>query len=157
MKPSRLLIPLLVLACIALNSVMAQEVRATLSGRVTDPTGAVVPGATVTAISEDTNVVFEAKSNNQGIFTIQFLLPAHYNVAVSAEGFKKTERMGVELQTADVKQLDVQLEIGNASQTVEVTSDAPCSTPPPRSPAPSSLPRKSWRCPLPPTWFRSSP
>jgi hypothetical protein len=125
MKLSRLLTLLLVLACVAVDPVLAQEVRATISGRVTDPAGAVVPGASVVAISEDTNVSFEAKSNGQGIWTIQYLLPARYNVAVSAPGFKKTERLGIELQTADVKQIDVQLELGNASQTVEVTSEAP--------------------------------
>src|SRR5205823_3523887 len=75
--------------------------------------------------SEDTNVRYEAKSNGQGFWTVQFLLPAHYHLTISAQCFKNSERAGIELQTADVKQLDVQLEIGNATQTVEVTGEAP--------------------------------
>src|SRR5260370_41855000 len=104
---------------------MAQEVRATLGGRVFDPQGAVAPGAAVTLISEDTNVKYEARTNAQGSWTIEFLLPAHYRLTIAAPGFKNSERAGIELQTADVKQIDVQLELGNASQTVEVTAETP--------------------------------
>ena len=104
---------------------LAQEVRATIGGRVVDPQGAVVPGAAVTLVSADTNVKFDTRTNAQGIWTIEFLLPAHYRLTIAAAGFKNTERAGIELQTADVKQIDVQLELGNATQTVEVTAETP--------------------------------
>jgi hypothetical protein len=107
------------------NAGFAQEVRATLGGRVTDPQGSVVPGAAVTLTSEDTNVKYEAKTNSQGSWNIEFLLPAHYRFTIAAPGFKSSERRGIELQTADVKQIDVQLELGNSSQTVEVTTETP--------------------------------
>src|SRR4051794_37388137 len=103
----------------------AQEVRATIGGGVTDPQGAVVPGAAVTLVSDETNVKFETKTNPQGSWTIEFLLPAHYRLSISAEGFKTSERGGIELQTADVKQIDTQLVLGSASQTVEVTAETP--------------------------------
>jgi len=111
--------------CAVVNPAMSQEVRATLGGRVTDPQGAVVPGASVVLISEDTNVKYEAKTNSQGLWTVEFLLPAHYRFTIAAAGFKNSERTAIELQTADVKQIDVQLEVGNSSQTVEVTGEAP--------------------------------
>jgi hypothetical protein len=117
----RLLTAVLLLAAL----LGAQEVRATLGGRVTDPAGAVVPGAAISVISEDTNVTFSTKSNDQGSWTIQFLIPAHYRLLIAANGFKTSERAGIELQIADVKQIDVQLELGSATQTVEVTGEAP--------------------------------
>ena len=116
---------LVLLVTCTVNPSFAQEVRASVGGRVTDPAGAVVPGAKVTVISEDTNVKFEAATNTQGSWIVQFLLPARYRVIITAPGFKNSERLGVELQTADVKQMDVQLELGSASQTVEVTSESP--------------------------------
>jgi hypothetical protein len=124
MGKRKLLTSLLLLAC-GWPRAGAQEVRATLTGRVTDPSGSVVAGATVAVISEATNVKFEATTNNQGIWTIQYLLPARYRVIVSAPSFKNSERTGIELQTADVKQTDLQLELGATTQTVEVTSEAP--------------------------------
>ena len=110
----------LALLLICLSSALAQEVRATIGGRVTDPQGSVVPGAAITLISEDTNVKYEAKANQHGIWTIEFLLPAHYRLTAAAPGFKNSERVGIELQAADVKQIDIELQLGSASQTVEV-------------------------------------
>jgi hypothetical protein len=104
---------------------MAQEVRATLGGRVTDPQGAAVPNASVTLVSDDTNVKYETKTNPQGSWTVEFLLPAHYHFTVAAPGFKTAERNGIELQTADVKQFDLEMQLGSASQTVEVTAETP--------------------------------
>jgi hypothetical protein len=118
-------LPAALLWCAAVNPGLAQEVRATLSGRVTDPQGAVVPGASVILTSDDTNVKYEAKTNNQGSWTIEFLLPAHYRFSITAAGFKTSEHTGIELQTADVKQIDVQLELGSSSQKVEVTAETP--------------------------------
>ena len=107
------------------SAAFAQEVRASIGGRVTDPHGSVVAGAAVTVVSEETGVKFETKSNKEGSWTIGFLLPARYRLTISASGFKKSERAGIELQTADVKQIDVELALGSASQTVEVTAETP--------------------------------
>src|SRR5262249_35584725 len=88
----------------------AQSSRASLGGRVIDSQGGVVPGATVTVTSEETGVAQTTKTNEQGNWLVQFLLPARYKFAVSASGFKTTERTGITLQTSDSKQIDVQLE-----------------------------------------------
>jgi hypothetical protein len=109
----------------AATSVAAQEVRASIGGRVTDPQGSVIPNAGVSLISEDTNVKFETKTNPQGSWAIELLLPARYRLSISAAGFKTSERAGIELRTADIKQIDMELVLGNASQTVEVTAETP--------------------------------
>ncbi|SPE33291.1 TonB-dependent receptor [Candidatus Sulfopaludibacter sp. SbA3] len=116
---------LLVMYAMSGSALWAQEVRAILGGRVTDPQGAVVPAADVVLISQDTDVKVQTKTNEQGSWTLEFLLPGHYRFLISAPGFKTSERAGIELQTADSKQIDVQLEVGSSSQSVEVNAAAP--------------------------------
>jgi len=114
------------LACLAGgNFALSQEARATLGGRVTDPQGAVVPAASVSVVSVETGVSQHTRANSQGNWTVQFLLPGRYYFTVAAPGFKTEKRQGIALQTADNKQIDVQLEVGSASQSVEVLSEAP--------------------------------
>ena len=110
----------LVAAC---SSLLAQEVRATLGGRVIDAQGGVVPGAAVVVASDETGVKQHVLTNSQGNWTVQFLLAGHYRISITAAGFKTLERTGIELQAADNKQLDLQLEVGATTQSVEVVGD----------------------------------
>src|SRR5438270_13930128 len=103
----------------------SQEARATIGGRVTDAQGAVVPDAIVVVVADDSGVKQQTRTNNQGNWTVQFLLPGHYQFTIAAPGFKTENRQGITLQTADNKQIDTQLEVGSAAQSVEVTADAP--------------------------------
>ncbi len=64
--------------CALGGSARAQEVRATITGRVMDPQGALVPNATVVVVNDDNNVRQETKTNNQGVWITEFLLPGHY-------------------------------------------------------------------------------
>ncbi len=121
---------LLLGVCTLLLSAMAtparaQEVRATIGGKVKDPHGAVVPNAEVAVISDDTNVTQRTHTNDQGNWIVQFLLPGHYRFTVTSTGFKVAERKGIELQSADEKFLDTTLEIGAVTQTVAVTAEVP--------------------------------
>jgi hypothetical protein len=102
-----------------------QEVRATIGGRVTDTQGAVVPDAAVAVTSVETGVTEETSTDAAGAWIVQFLLPGHYGFTVTKQGFKTEARQGIELQTADNKNFDVQLSVGAVSQTVTVTSEAP--------------------------------
>lgn len=104
---------------------MAQEARATLRGRVTDQQSAVVPEANVTVTSDDTGVKYLTRTNTQGNWIVEFLLPGHYQLSVMKAGFRASDRQAIELQTADDKEFDVQLEIGPANETVEVTGGTP--------------------------------
>jgi hypothetical protein len=103
----------------------AQESRATLSGRVLDAQGSVVPGADVVVTSDDTNVRQDTKTNEQGNWIVKFLIPGRYSVQVTATGFKQMERHGIVLQTSDNKQFDTTLEVGATSTQVEVTAEVP--------------------------------
>src|SRR5207245_2998337 len=94
----------------------AQEARAKLGGRVTDPQGYVVPNAIVTVTSNDTGVRYQTQTNTQGNWIVEFLLPGPYRFTVKAPGFRTAQRGGVTLQTADDKEIDVQLEVGAATE-----------------------------------------
>lgn len=103
----------------------AQDVRATLGGRVTDPEGAIIPGAAVTVLSKDTNVKRATVTNNRGLWQVQALLPGNYSFRIESPGFRGEQRANVTLQAADVKQFDIQMSVGSESQTVTVSSDTP--------------------------------
>ena len=103
----------------------AQEVRASLGGRVTDAQGSLVPNARITVTSEDTNVEQHTNTNDAGNWVVKFLLPGLYHFSVTMDGFKTTDRKGIILQTADDKTVDVQLELGATSQTIDVTGEVP--------------------------------
>jgi outer membrane receptor protein involved in Fe transport len=103
----------------------AQESRATLEGRVTDPQGAVVVNATVVVVSDDTQVKQETTTNDQGIWSVRFLNPGNYTILVTAPGFKMAERTGLNLQVADFKQIDLVLEVGAPTERVHVSAAAP--------------------------------
>ena len=103
----------------------AQDVRATIGGRVTDPQGSVISGAAVSVVSNDTNVERTTATNGKGLWQIQLLLPGKYHFTISSPGFSTAKRMGITLQAADVKQFDIQLAVGSEAQTVTVTSETP--------------------------------
>jgi Carboxypeptidase regulatory-like domain/TonB dependent receptor-like, beta-barrel len=103
----------------------AQGGRATLGGRVTDAQGAMVPGADVVVTSDDTQVKQQTKTNGQGNWAVNYLLPGAYTFSITAPGFRPVERHGVALQTGDYKQIDTQLEVGAATTEVTVTGEVP--------------------------------
>lgn len=111
--------------CLLSAAGWAQESRATLGGRVIDPQGAVVPNAEVVVTSDDTGVKQQTRTNAQGNWAVQFLIPGRYSFIIAAPGFKKAERKGMTLQTADMKQIDVTLELGAVAETISVTGEAP--------------------------------
>lgn len=109
----------------SMTSVRAQEARATILGRVTDPSGAVVLGATVRATHADTNAGATSVTNEQGNYEIPYLLPGIYRVEVEMPGFKKAVREGLELRVSDRLTLDFTLEVGNVAESVVVTGETP--------------------------------
>ena len=100
-----------------------QESRASLAGKVTDPTNAVVVGATVTVVSVETGVVQTTTTNQTGEWRVQFLNPGHYSFMVNSPGFKKAQHAAIELQVGDLKTADVQLQIGAVAETVNVGAE----------------------------------
>ena len=105
--------------------VWAQTAQARITGRVLDPAGAVIPGVEVTATNVDTGVPTRVRSNEAGIYVLPFLQPGQYNLSATAAGFKKYERQGIVLETAEVVEIDLKLEVGNVTDVVEVRAEAP--------------------------------
>jgi Carboxypeptidase regulatory-like domain/TonB dependent receptor len=98
------------------------QTTGSLSGTITDPSNAVVAGATVTVTSITTGAERVAVANSSGTFDFQALLPGTYNVAVEAAGFKKAVVQNVIVSVASSAQLTIPLEIGLAGETVTVTT-----------------------------------
>lgn len=103
----------------------AQEFRATLTGRVTDPTGAPVPAAAVAVRNVQTNEAFTTTAGGDGNFAVPFLMPGKYRVTAEAAGFKRAVREGIELHVSDRVAVAVALELGEVQQAVTVTAEAP--------------------------------
>jgi len=103
----------------------AQENRATIVGTITDQNGASIPNAAVKATNIETNAVTTTTSNGAGLYTLPFLPVGKYQISISANGLKTALRDGVELRVGDRIQLDFSLEVGNVTETVNVTADAP--------------------------------
>ncbi|MEJ7606094.1 MAG: carboxypeptidase-like regulatory domain-containing protein [Bryobacteraceae bacterium] len=115
---------LLGIYCLAL-SLSAQLDRGTLTGTVTDPTGAVVPGAKISLTHLGTQATSTAVVSEDGLYSRPNLPIGDYQVAVDAPGFKRTVRTGINLGVAEVLRVDMQLEIGSAGESVQVTAELP--------------------------------
>ena len=113
---------LLVLALFAGCAMWAQT--ASLTGRVTDPSGAVIPGATVTVRAVATNISATAETTSEGYYTVPALVPGDYEISVVKQGFVTVKQTGLTLAVGQVARLDVQLKVGGVSDTIEVRAQA---------------------------------
>lgn len=109
----------LVLALCA-AALLAQSNLSTITGIVTDPTGAVVAACEVSIVNTETGLVSRAATNASGTYNAPSLVPGQYRVEMQAAGFKKKQIGGVVLQTGQELRLDAALEIGAVSESVEV-------------------------------------
>ncbi|MCC6860712.1 MAG: TonB-dependent receptor [Bryobacterales bacterium] len=117
-------VPIAVLLLALVIPLAAQETTGTIRGDVTDPSGAVVPGATVEisgpALMRNQTVTTDSAGN----FTFSTLPPGTYEVTVNARGFSAAKRVNIELQVGKVLRLDFRLEVGGTSETVVVMGEA---------------------------------
>jgi hypothetical protein len=104
---------------------LAQETRGSITGKVTDPSSAVLPNAIVLVTNTATNASSRVISNSTGYYEADFLIPGPYSVSAEATGFKKLVRTGITLNTGDRLSVDIQLQIGDTAASMEVTADAP--------------------------------
>jgi len=104
---------------------VAQSTNASLSGRITDPANALIVDAKVAAISADTNVRYEDVTNGSGEYHLANLPPNSYRVEIQKPGFKKVVKPDVVLHVQDALRIDLQMMLGDVSETVIVESGGP--------------------------------
>ncbi len=104
---------------------VAQTNRATVTGTVRDTSGAVVPGVIVSATRIDTRVVTTGVTNSAGIYTILNLVPGRYTIEFKKSGFKPVKETNIVLESTQIAQLNVQLEVGAVTQVVTVRTESP--------------------------------
>jgi hypothetical protein len=102
----------------------AQALYGALVGNVTDPSGAVVPGATVKILHKETGEARSATTNANGVFGFPIIPTGTYEVEVTKEGFFKSVRSDVGVSINTVVRVDVQLQVGSVSESLQVTGQA---------------------------------
>jgi hypothetical protein len=99
--------------------------NAALNGVIVDQSGAAIPGVSVSVTEDSTGLHREVRTGKTGAYSVPELPPGKYSLRASQQGFETTERRGVELFVGAVTRLDFRLKLGQASDTVVVTADAP--------------------------------
>jgi len=122
-KASALL--LILMAAWLIPTAFAQTITASLAGTVRDPSGAVVPGAKVQVVNTATNATRSLETGPDGRFVAPSLPPGSYSVIVTAAGFKRAERAGIELRVNQAAEIEVIMEVGGVTETVEITAEPP--------------------------------
>src|SRR5215831_12812635 len=116
---------LAILSLVFCFAVSAQETRGSLSGIVTDSSGAVVPHANLQLTNTETGVVLTTISNEAGLYRFLFLNPGQYKLVVSISGFKTFERGNIQLNVSEAGTVPVTLEVGSQSDRITVSAEAP--------------------------------
>ncbi len=114
-----------VLPLLVVGMVRAQANRATVTGTVTDSSGAVIVGVEVSAKNLGTDVVTHAVTNADGIYVVPNLPPGAYSITFRKNGFKALERPSITLDSTEVTQINGALQVGAAIESIMVTADAP--------------------------------
>jgi hypothetical protein len=109
---------------LVLATAVQAQYRATIQGVVTDPQGAIVPGAKVDLTDKQTGRTLETTTNDAGLYTFGGLAPTRYSLTVEKEGFKKKVLDDLGINPEQSNSVNVQLDLGSATETVNVTGDA---------------------------------
>src|SRR6185437_11838478 len=115
----------LIALCCFTAVAFGQETRSTLTGHVSDPSGARIPDTAIRITNTQTGVVTNAKSNSAGDYTVPFLQPGAYRVDASHAGFKNYTHTGLTLQTEQTVTENITLPVGAVSETVTVEGETP--------------------------------
>lgn len=116
-----------VLLCVVFSgaSATAQVERATITGVITDSSGAAVPGASVLVTQESTNAAIKLTTDSAGVYRAGNLTPGSYSIETEKQGFAKSVNRHFVVQVGQTARLDIHLALGSVAQTVEVTAAAP--------------------------------
>ncbi len=116
---------LLTLLALSATTCFAQQVSATLFGTVTDPAGAVIPDAKITARNPANGRTTTATTQADGGYVFPYLEPADYTITVEKTGFDKYEQTRLTLVVNQKSRLDIQLKVGTVATTVEACRSTP--------------------------------
>ncbi len=116
----RKLLTLCAVLCFSVSLAWSQGTTSRISGVATDPSGAVVPGATITATNDDTGVKYSTKTSSSGTYSFNSLQIGHYTISAEASGFKTFVSTGNVLAIGVPTSIDPKLQIGSENQTVKV-------------------------------------
>ncbi|MGH9356137.1 MAG: carboxypeptidase regulatory-like domain-containing protein, partial [Terriglobia bacterium] len=122
---SAISLAIMMLVALAPTQLRAQVSGATLTGSVTDPSGAVIPNAKVSIKNTATGIVTDVTTNSAGLYTAPNLIPGPYEVTVSAQGFQTEVRTGIVLTVGAQQVLNETLRVGQTTQTISVSGQAP--------------------------------
>src|SRR5688572_4440912 len=111
---------LLISLSVAAVMFFGQSNVASVTGIVSDSSGAVVPNAQITITNKDTGIVHRTSSNVDGIYIAPSLLPGNYQLEFQAPGFKKNQVLNQRMETAQKARLDITLELGDVQQVIDV-------------------------------------
>ena len=112
------------LTALSVCFLFAQSDRGTITGRVLDPSSAVVPNAKIEAVNQATRVKYQAATSDAGVYSIQQLPVGRYDVTAEAAGFSRYLHKDVDVSVAQTITLNIALAVGAVDQTVEVTAAA---------------------------------
>ncbi len=113
------------LLVVAVLGATAQQGTGTISGAVSDQQGAVIPGARVEIRSIGTNSLFATSTNESGFYIAPGLAVGEYEISAESDGFKRAVRSGITLQVEQNARIDLSLEVGQLTEVIEVTGEAP--------------------------------
>ena len=105
-------------------ALFSQAYFGTVSGEITDPTGAVVPGAKVVLTDQAKGFVFNAKTDSSGRYLFPSIPPGVYTVSVEMEGFQKEVRTGIKVDVTENATANLRLKVASATQSVEVSAQS---------------------------------
>ena len=121
----RRVVALVFILLTSLTPDFAQSTNASLAGRITDPANALIVDAKVAAISADTNIRYEDMTNGSGEYHVTNLPPGSYRLEIQKPGFKTVIKPDLVLHVQDALRIDLQMTLGDVSETVMVESGAP--------------------------------
>jgi len=115
----------LLLSAVVASVTFAQSDRGTITGTISDPTNAVIPGVSVVAVNRETGAKYETVTTETGNYTLTQVPPGVYQLSAELPGFKKYVRQGITVLVAQTLRIDMALEVGAAGDEVTVNADAP--------------------------------
>src|SRR5207237_4961965 len=107
------------------QNLRAQQARVTITGPISETSGAHLAGATVEIVNMATRVTLTLRTNESGNYTAPFLAPGIYRITTAAAGFKRASQDNVQVRIGETSEVNLQLQVGDVKEEVTVTAETP--------------------------------